>query len=101
MSTTGGFSQVCLDASITIHAYQHTDPAAGITDDVPFYGNAGDAYHSYGIDPHYGAVIVIRPDQYVANVVPPNKDGITELERFFQGFLVVQEKIYSEKTTIS
>ena len=38
-----------------------------------------------GIDREKGCIIVVRPDQYVANVLP--LDGFDELSSFFAGVL--------------
>ena len=45
---------------------------------------AGDIFGARGID-RDGAIIVVRPDQYVAHVLP--LDGFDELAAFFGGFL--------------
>jgi phenol 2-monooxygenase (NADPH) len=47
---------------------------------------AGDVFDLHGIDRDRGAVVVVRPDQYVAHVLP--LDEHEELERFFAGILV-------------
>ena len=39
-----------------------------------------------GIDRDRGCMIVVRPDQYIANVLP--LDGYRELADFFAGFLL-------------
>ena len=44
----------------------------------------GKLYETYGIGSE-GAVVVIRPDQYVANVVP--LDQTHTLEAYFGGFM--------------
>ncbi|SDK23009.1 FAD-binding monooxygenase [Aliiruegeria lutimaris] len=46
----------------------------------------GDIYDMRGIDREHGCMIVVRPDQYVANVLP--LDAFTELSEFFAVFLV-------------
>ena len=46
---------------------------------------AGDIYDMRGIDREKGCLIVVRPDQYIANVLP--LDGCDELSRFFAGVL--------------
>ncbi|MEZ5660426.1 MAG: FAD-dependent monooxygenase [Burkholderiaceae bacterium] len=46
---------------------------------------AGDIFEMRGIDRHRGCMIVVRPDQYVANVLP--LQGFDELAAFFAGFL--------------
>jgi phenol 2-monooxygenase len=47
---------------------------------------AGDVFDLRGVDRDRGAVVVVRPDQYVACVLP--LDEHEELERFFAGVLV-------------
>ena len=55
-------------------------------DDVEIKGiNGGKAYESYGISSE-GAVVVVRPDGYVAMVAP--LEGAAELEQYFAGFLL-------------
>ena len=39
-----------------------------------------------GIDREQGCMIVVRPDQYTANILP--LDGYQELADFFAGFLL-------------
>ncbi len=48
--------------------------------------NAGDIYDMRGIDRTKGCMIVVRPDQYIANVLP--LDDYDELSDFFAGFLL-------------
>lgn len=45
----------------------------------------GDIYDMRGIDRGQGCMIVVRPDQYIAHVLP--LDGTGELSAFFAGFL--------------
>lgn len=47
----------------------------------------GDIYDLRGIDRARGCMVVVRPDQYVAHVLP--LDAIAELSRFFLGVLRV------------
>ncbi|TNF17619.1 MAG: 3-hydroxybenzoate 4-monooxygenase [Rhodobacteraceae bacterium] len=44
-----------------------------------------DIFDLRGIDRHHGALVVLRPDQYVAQVLP--LDGFAEVEAFFAGFM--------------
>ncbi|KAI1423263.1 FAD binding domain-containing protein [Xylaria sp. FL1777] len=54
-------------------------------DDISYDNTHGHAYEAYGIDPSKGALVVIRPDQYIARIDPLNNvDGI---DSFFSGFL--------------
>ncbi|MBN8185898.1 FAD-dependent monooxygenase [Salipiger thiooxidans] len=46
---------------------------------------AGDIFDMRGIDRAQGCMVVVRPDQYVAHVLP--LDGVAELAAFFDGFL--------------
>ena len=39
-----------------------------------------------GIDREKGCMVVVRPDQYVAHVLP--LDGVEDLATFFAGFLM-------------
>ena len=46
----------------------------------------GGGYDYYGIDPERGAIVVVRPDGYVAAAAP--FDGSTKgLETYFSGFM--------------
>jgi len=45
----------------------------------------GDIFDMRGIDRDQGCMIVVRPDQYVAHVLPLN--GFDELSAFFAGVL--------------
>jgi phenol 2-monooxygenase len=45
----------------------------------------GDIFDMRGIDRNKGCMVVVRPDQYVAHVLP--LDGYEELSAFFAGFL--------------
>ena len=46
----------------------------------------GKAYSTYGIDPHAGAVVVVRPDGYVGLVAPIEDVGA--LNTYFAGFMI-------------
>jgi phenol 2-monooxygenase len=46
----------------------------------------GDIFNMRGIDREQGCMIVVRPDQYIAHVLP--LDAYDELSRFFAGFLL-------------
>lgn len=45
-----------------------------------------DIFEMRGINPARGCMVVVRPDQYVAQVLP--LDGFVELTAFFDGFMV-------------
>jgi phenol 2-monooxygenase len=53
---------------------------------TPDLKNGPDIFDLRGIDREKGAMIVVRPDQYVANVLP--LDAHDELAAFFGGFLL-------------
>ncbi|KAI0628044.1 FAD binding domain-containing protein [Trametes polyzona] len=46
----------------------------------------GGGYDKYGIDPHAGAIVVVRPDGYVGMIAP--LDRVDELTAYFGAFLV-------------
>ncbi|TFK53739.1 hypothetical protein OE88DRAFT_1790612 [Heliocybe sulcata] len=55
-------------------------------DDVDFSGRVGGkAYATYGIDSH-GAVVIIRPDQFVGMIAPLNK--VNHLNQYFASFRI-------------
>ena len=45
-----------------------------------------DIFAMRGIDRERGAMVVVRPDQYVANVLP--LDGYERLAAYFDGFMI-------------
>ena len=53
---------------------------------TPDLKNGPDIFELRGIDREEGAMVVVRPDQYVANVLP--LDAHDELAAFFGGFLL-------------
>jgi phenol 2-monooxygenase (NADPH) len=53
---------------------------------APDLKNGPDIFDARGIDRQQGAIVVVRPDQYVANVLPLDAHG--ELTAFFAAFLV-------------
>ena len=48
-----------------------------------------DIFELRGIDRQRGALVLVRPDQYVAHVL--GLDGYTELEAFFEPVLINQQ----------
>ncbi|GAB2826374.1 FAD-binding monooxygenase [Alpinimonas psychrophila] len=48
--------------------------------------HGGDIYKARGIDPMVGALVIVRPDQYVAHVLP--LDAVDELDAFLGGCLL-------------
>ncbi|PLX36016.1 MAG: phenol 2-monooxygenase [Hyphomicrobiales bacterium] len=49
----------------------------------------GDIFDMRGIDRDTGCMIVVRPDQYIAQILP--LDGYADLAAFFDGFLLEQK----------
>jgi phenol 2-monooxygenase len=47
-----------------------------------------DIFDMRGIDREAGCMVIVRPDQYVAHVLP--LDGYKELASFFDGFMLPQ-----------
>jgi hypothetical protein len=45
-----------------------------------------DIFTARGIDRDKGCMVIVRPDQYVAHVLP--LDGYKELAAFFEGFMM-------------
>ncbi|KAJ9399506.1 hypothetical protein DTO282F9_3618 [Paecilomyces variotii] len=60
------------------------DPDKIYFDDESHNHGHGHAYETYGIDPERGALVVVRPDQYVSMVVDPN--NVEAVGKFFQGW---------------
>lgn len=57
-------------------------------DDAPMYeyrNAVGDGYEAYGIDRAEGAIVVVRPDGYVAKVT--SIDRVSELDVYFSSFM--------------
>ena len=55
---------------------------------APDLKNGRDIFSMRGIDREQGCLVVVRPDQYVALVLP--LDGFRALSAYFGGFLTVQ-----------
>ncbi|KAF4453255.1 phenol 2-monooxygenase [Fusarium albosuccineum] len=64
--------------------YKTSDLENAYVDDTNYEGHHGQAYQKYGIDPQKGAIVVIRPDQYVSLVT--NFENSQVVGRFFDGF---------------
>ncbi|EMD87980.1 hypothetical protein COCC4DRAFT_173359 [Bipolaris maydis ATCC 48331] len=65
-----------------------TDLHKSFVDDEHYNSGHGHAYEAYGVDPEVGAVVIVRPDQYVSKVtLLDDLDGIT---RFFAGCMTEQ-----------
>ncbi|ORY84725.1 phenol 2-monooxygenase [Leucosporidium creatinivorum] len=54
---------------------------------VPEAGINAPLHKKYGVDVSKGAIVVVRPDGYVAASVQLNADGFEALNTFFDGFL--------------
>ena len=54
----------------------------------PDLKNGNDIFDMRGIDRMTGCMVVVRPDQYVAHVLP--LDAYDELGAFFEGFMLKQ-----------
>jgi phenol 2-monooxygenase len=54
----------------------------------PNLDKGSDIFDDRGIDRSAGCILVVRPDQHVANILP--LDGFDALARFFDGFLIPQ-----------
>ena len=65
------------------------DPYKVFVDDEHYNHGHGHAYQAYGVDPAVGAVVVVRPDQYVAKVL--DLDAVDGLGAFFEGCLLEQQ----------
>ncbi|KAK9418303.1 putative FAD binding domain-containing protein [Seiridium unicorne] len=59
-------------------------------DDESYNSGHGHAYSAYGVDPSRGALVIVRPDQYIARVgALSDTEGIS---KFFEGFLKQQKE---------
>lgn len=56
---------------------------------APDLKNGRDIFDLRGIDRDRGCLVIVRPDQYVAHVLP--LDGFTELAAYFDGFMLPTE----------
>ncbi len=52
----------------------------------PDFKAGTDVFEMRGIDREQGCMVVVRPDQYVAHVLP--LDGVDVLAEFFEGFMI-------------
>ncbi|KAK5206131.1 hypothetical protein LTR41_008000 [Exophiala xenobiotica] len=52
------------------------------------HGNTGDGYEKYEIDPSKGALVVVRPDGYVAVVTEPTLEGMKRVTKFFDDIMI-------------
>ncbi|KAK6197611.1 phenol 2-monooxygenase [Scheffersomyces amazonensis] len=58
--------------------------------DTTYHQGDIDAYEAYGIDKKEGAIIVVRPDGYVAKVTGFNIRGLEDIDKYFNKFLIPQ-----------
>lgn len=57
-------------------------------DDEHYNAGHGHAYEQYGVDEGTGAMVIVRPDQYVAKVLA--LEDAAGVEKFFEGCLLEQ-----------
>ncbi|KAJ6597524.1 FAD binding domain-containing protein [Mycena vulgaris] len=58
------------------------------SDEISYLDGGGEAYSGYGVDPNGpGCVVLVRPDQYVADVLG-FEGSVENLARFFDGFMI-------------
>ncbi|KAH8900377.1 hypothetical protein GQ53DRAFT_708179 [Thozetella sp. PMI_491] len=55
-------------------------------DDASYNAGHGQAYDAYGVDPHHGCVVIVRPDQYVAKMC--SLQEAADVAQFFGGFML-------------
>ena len=55
-------------------------------DDEHYNHGHGHAFEIYGVDPEKGAVVIVRPDQYVAKIM--SLESVENMEEFFKGCLL-------------
>lgn len=60
-------------------------------DDEHYNAGQGHAYERYGVDAQQGAVVIVRPDQYVAKVLA--LEDAAGVEKFFGGCLLEQRAV--------
>jgi phenol 2-monooxygenase len=60
-------------------------------DDEHYNSGHGHAYEQYGVDSEHGAVVIVRPDQYVAKVLA--LEDAAGVEKFFEGCLLEQKTV--------
>ncbi|EAU34080.1 conserved hypothetical protein [Aspergillus terreus NIH2624] len=59
-------------------------------DDESYNKGHGRLYEYLGISPERGAIVIVRPDQYVSAVY--SLDDYAQIGKFFDGFLIPQDK---------
>lgn len=58
-------------------------------DDASYNSGHGHAYETYGVDPERGAVVIVRPDQYVSKIV--SFENMGNIGDFFEGWALPQQ----------
>jgi phenol 2-monooxygenase len=53
--------------------------------------SGGNAYSFYKIDKTNGALVVIRPDGYNAQITHVSADGVKEIESYFANIFIPQQ----------
>lgn len=61
------------------------DYEKAFTDEVSYGFGGGELYQTRGVSREEGAVVVVRPDQYISAVMPLAQEAEGMLERFFDG----------------
>ncbi|OHE98311.1 FAD binding domain-containing protein [Colletotrichum orchidophilum] len=56
-----------------------------LVDDASYHAGHGEAYAKYGVDPEIGAMVLVRPDQYVAGIFA--FEAVEGISRFFNEFV--------------
>lgn len=59
-----------------------------VIDDESYNWGHGHAYDNLSIEPIHGAVVIVRPDQYVSLIT--GLDGIENIRDFFAGVLLIK-----------
>lgn len=67
----------------TTGKYQMRDVHKIFIDDESYHAGHGHAYETYGIDVGRGAIVIVRPDQYVSKIC--SLDDFTAVGDFFTG----------------
>ncbi|RJE23942.1 Phenol 2-monooxygenase [Aspergillus sclerotialis] len=65
-------------------------------DDESYNKGHGHAYKFLGIKPEQGAIVIVRPDQYVSAVL--SMEDYRSIGKFFEGFLIPQYSLPVRKT---
>jgi phenol 2-monooxygenase len=82
-------------------AFRHRDHVGRMdywsiyADDMSYHEGHGRAYEKYGVDPNVGALIVVRPDNYVSMVTELSGDGIEDVTNFFNGLMAPQKESWT------